>query len=171
MKIDSTLTKWTPMKALGKAERVIDELGVPNIKMSMEESEELEFSNLMNAENSKLENFLMFYGGYKAYLESQVADCDAKKSALEAAFDEGLATAAFKLNKERESVGKKKATKDEVRGEALDTYDQLRELRREVIEEETIHKKLSGLLNAYKAAYDSVSRIVALRTYGTRTHE
>ena len=77
----------------------------------------------------------------------------------------------YKLNHERESVGKKKATKDEVRGEALDTYEQLRELRREVIEQETIHKKLSGLLNTYKAAYYSVSRIVALRTYGTRNQE
>ena len=164
-------TKWTPMKALGKANRVVEELGVPNIKMSVEESEELEFSDLMNADNPRLEEFLMFYGGYKAYLESQVADCDAKKSALEAAFDEGLATAMYKLNRERESVGKKKATKDEVRGEALDKYEQLRELRREVIEQETIHKKLAGLLNTYKAAYDSVSRIVALRTYGTRNQE
>ena len=164
-------TKWTPMKALGRASQEVSGLGVPNLKMNVEESEELEFSDLMNADNTKLEHFLMFYGGYKAYLESQVADYDAKKSALEAAFDEGLATAMYKLNHERESVGKKKATKDEVRGEALDTYEQLRELRREVIEQETVHKKLSGLLNTYKAAYDSVSRIVALRTYGTRNQE
>jgi len=164
-------TRWTPMKALGKATRFVDELEIPTVKMTIEKSEELEFSDLMNADNTKLEHFLMFYGGYKAYLESKVADCDAKKSALEAAFDEGLATAIFKLNRERESIGKKKATKDEVRGEALDTFDQLRELRREVIEQETIYKKLSGLLYAYKAAYDSVSRVVALRTYGTRIHE
>lgn len=166
-----TNVAWTPMKALGKAERIVKDFGVPIITMSMEEPEELEFSNLMNAENMKLEHFLMFYGGYKAYLESQVADCDAKKSALEAAFDEGLATVAFKIHSERESTGKKKATKDEIRGEALSSYDQLRELRREIIEQEAIYKKLSGLLNAYKAAYDSVSRIVALRTYGTRSNE
>ena len=169
--MQSKETKWTPMKALGRATRIVNELGIPTIKMTIEESEELEFSDLMNADNTKLEHFLMFYGGYKAYLESQVADCDAKRSALEAAFDEGLATAMFKLNRERESIGKKKATKDEVRCEALDTYDQLRELRREVIEQETIYKKLGGLLNTYKAAYDSVSRVVALRTYGTRVHE
>ena len=56
-------TKWTPMKALGKANQVVDELGIPNIKMNIEESEELEFSDLMNADNTKLEHFLMFYGG------------------------------------------------------------------------------------------------------------
>ena len=75
------------------------------------------------------------------------------------------------LEGEGDTEAEKKATKDEVRGEALDTYDQLKELRREVIEQETIYKKLGGLLNTYKAAYDSVSRVVALRTYGTRVHE
>ena len=35
-----------------------------------------------------------------------------------------------------------------------------------LIDQETIYKKVAGLLNAYKAAYDAVSRIVALRTFG-----
>jgi len=111
--------------------------------------------------------FLVLYGGYRAYLESQVADCDAKRSALEAAFAEGLATAMYKLNLERTSTNRK-PTKDEVRGEALDKYSQLRELRREVIEQDSLYKKLSGLLNTYKAAYDAVSRVVTLRTFGNK---
>ena len=113
--------------------------------------------------------FLVVYGGYKAYLEAQLADCDAKRSAIDAAFDEGLATAMYKLNTEREVLGKRKPTKDEVRGEALDTYPQLRELRREGIEQNALYKKLAGLFNAYKAAYDAVSRVVTLRTYGIRS--
>ena len=48
----------------------------------------------------------------------------------------------------------------------MDKYEQLKELRREVIEQEAIHSRLQGLLNAYKAAYDAVSRVVTLRTYG-----
>ena len=48
----------------------------------------------------------------------------------------------------------------------MDRYDQLKELRREVIEQEAIQSRLQGLLNAYKAAYDAVSRVVTLRTYG-----
>ena len=48
----------------------------------------LEFADLMNATNKELEEFLVVYGGYKAYLESQIADAQAKKNALNAALDE-----------------------------------------------------------------------------------
>ena len=120
----------------------------------------------MNADNKKLEEFLTMFGGYRAYLESQLADITAKKGAIEAAFDEGYATAVYKIASTRESEGQKKLTREEIRGAVLDTYSSLKELRREVIEQDTVYKKVAGLLNAYKAAYDAVSRIVALRTFG-----
>ena len=158
--------KWTPMKALGKANRVIDELMVPPFKTDLSEQPNLEFSNLMNADAKTLEEFLTLYGGYKAYLESRVADIEAAKNALKAAFDEGYATAIFKLAEEREEEGKKKLTREEVRGAAMSTYAQLRELKREIIEQDAVYTRVVGLLSAYKAAYDAVSRIVTLRTYG-----
>ena len=167
LKLESRDTKWSPLKALGHVDNLVEELGIPKFNFDLESAPILEFSDLMNADNPQIEKFLVLYGGYKAYLESQLADCDAKRSALEAAFDEGLATAMYKLNSEREAISRK-PTKDEVRGEALDTYPQLRELRREVIEQDSLHKKLSGLLNTYKAAYDAVSRVVALRTWGAK---
>ena len=167
MKLESRDTRWSPIKALAQIDVLIDELGVPKFNFDLESVPILEFSDLMNSDNSEIEKFLVLYGGYKAYLESQLADCDAKRSALEAAFDEGLATAMYKLNSERETTSRK-PTKDEVRGEALAKYSQLRELRREVIEQDSFHKKHSGLLNTYKAAYDAVSRVVALRTFGTK---
>ena len=39
-------------------------------------------------------------------------------------------------------------------------------MRKEIIEQEAIHTKVAGLLNAYKAAYDAVSRVVTLRSLG-----
>ena len=48
----------------------------------------------------------------------------------------------------------------------MDTYSSLKQLKQELIEQEAIHTKVAGLLNAYKAAYDSVSRIVTLRSLG-----
>ena len=159
--------KWTPIKALGKAQRHIDDLMVPALGKDIIKEYGLEFSNLMNEDNRKLEEFLTAYGGYKAYLETQVSDVSSKKNALEAAFDEGYATAIFKLAEERENEGKKKLTREEVRGAAMSTYEQLRELKREIIEQDAIHTRVTGLLSAYKAAYDAVSRIVTLRTYGT----
>ena len=160
-------THWTPMKALGRAQRQIDDLSKPIFGKDITKEYELNFSNLMNEDNRKLEEYLTAYGGYKAYLETQLADVSSKKNALEAAFDEGFATAIFRLAEEREEEGKKKLTREEVRGAAMSKYEQLRELRREVIEQEIVHTRISGLLSAYKAAYDAVSRIVTLRTYGT----
>jgi len=165
--IETRDTQWTPMKALGKAQKQIEELSVPLFGKDITKEYQLNFSNLMNEDNRKLEEYLTAYGGYKAYLETQLADISSKKNALEAAFDEGYATAIFRLAEEREEEGKKKLTREEVRGAAMSKYDQLKELRREVIEQEVVHTRVAGLLSAYKAAYDAVSRIVTLRTYGT----
>ena len=103
------------------------------------------------------------YGGYKAYLESQVADAQAKKNALNAAFDEGFATAVFRIADEREKEGLKKLTRDEVRGAVMDTYDSLKELKRDIIEQEAIETRIIGILNTYTTAYNTVSRVVTLR--------
>tara|TARA_R110002020_G_scaffold333054_1_gene548486 strand:- start:97 stop:624 length:528 start_codon:yes stop_codon:yes gene_type:complete len=160
-------TQWTPMKALGRAQKQIDDLTVPPLGKEVTRDYQLDFTNLMNEDNRKLEEYLTAYGGYKAYLETQLADISAKKNAIEAAFDEGYATAIFRLAEEREEEGKKKLTREEVRGAAMSKYEQLKELRREVIEQEIVHTRVAGLLSAYKAAYDAVSRVVTLRTYGS----
>ena len=160
-------TKWTPIKALGRAQKYVDDLMIPSIGKETTKEYSLEYSNLMNEDNRKLEEFLTAYGGYKAYLENQLSDISATKNALEAAFDEGYATAIYKLAEERDEEGKKKLTREEVRGAAMSKYEQLRALKREIIEQEAVCTRVSGLLNAYKATYDAVSRIVTLRTYGS----
>ena len=166
LRMEKRDTKWSPFKALSEADQFINDLSVPPLGKEITKEYGLDFTNLMNADNKKLEEFLTMFGGYRSYLESQLSDITAKKSAIEAAFDEGYAAAIYRLAEERESEGKKKLTREEVRGAALTRYDSLRELRREVIEQEAVHTKVSGLLNAYKAAYDAVSRIVTLRTLG-----
>ena len=65
-------------------------------------------------------------------------------------------------------IGKKKLTREEVRGAAFGTYDELKEMRKTVIEYETIHTRIEGLLKAYTSGFQTVSRIVALRTYKER---
>lgn len=164
MNLDTTReTKWSPIKALGRAQREIEDMGVPKLNVDLEEREHLDFSDLMNSSNRELEEFLIVYGGYKAYLETRVADVKAKRSALSAAFDEGYATALSRIAEERESEGKKKLTRDEIRGVALDNYSQLKELRQEIIEQEALEIQVDGLLNTYTTAYNTVSRVVTLR--------
>ena len=160
-------TKWSPIKALGKAQRYVDDLMIPQLEKDIIKEYSLEFSNLMNEDNRKLEEYLTAYGGYKAYLETQVAETSSKKNALEAAFDEGYATAIFKLAEEREIEGKKKLTREEVRGAAMSTYEQLRELKREIIEQEAVETRITGLLNTYTTAYNTVSRVVTIRMDNT----
>ena len=153
MNLDTTReTKWSPIKALGRAQREIEDMGVPKLNVDLEEREHLDFSDLMNSSNKELEEFLIVYGGYKAYLETRVADVKAKKSALSAAFDEGYATALSRIAEEREVEGKKKLTRDEIRGVALDNYSQLKELRQEIIEQEALEIQVDGLLNTYTTA-------------------
>ncbi len=156
-------TNWTPIKALGTASRHVESLMIPELNVNLDEREHLEFSDLMNSSNKELSEFLVVYGGYKAYLESQVADAQAKKNALNAAFDEGFATAVFRIADEREKEGLKKLTRDEVRGAVMDTYDSLKELKRDIIEQEAIETRIIGILNTYTTAYNTVSRVVTLR--------
>ena len=50
----------------------------------------------------------------------------------------------------------------------MDSYETLRELKKDLIEQEATLKKTEGLLNTYTTAYNTVSRIVTLRTNGER---
>ena len=167
MKLESRDTRWSPIKALAQIDVLIDELGVPKFNFDLESVPILEFSDLMNASNRDLSEFLVAYGGYKAFLESQIADAQAKKNALTAAFDEGFATAVFRIADERETAGQKKLTRDEIRGAVMDKYEQLKELKREIIEQEAIETRINGLLYTYTTAYNTVSRVVTLRMENT----
>ena len=162
--------KWTPMKALRKADKALEYLMVPPFQADLSEHTSLEFSNLMNANSRTLEEFLVLYGSYKAYLESRLADVDSAKSAVKAAFEEGYSTAIYRITEDRESEGRKKLTREEIRGAALSAYPQLRELSREIIEQDAEYTKMNGLLNAYTSAYHTVSRIVSLRTAPATSH-
>lgn len=158
-------TKWTTMKALGRAQKELEALGLPSFK-KQDAREDLDFSNLSQYDNKELEDFLTMYGGYKAYMETKVSDVEATVGAYDAAFNEGYNTALYKVVKEYESEGLKKPTREELRGEILTRFDSLREQKQELINQQAILKRMMGLLNTYTTAYNTVSRVVALRTYG-----
>ena len=160
------IQRWSPLTALANAETFITELSIPAIGKEVTKDYSVDFTNLMNATNQQLEEFLTMFGGYKAYLENQLADVTATKTALEAAFNERYSTAIYTLAEDREQQGKKRLTREEVRGAAFSIYPGLIELRKQIIDQEAIYIRVSGLLNAYKSAYDAVSRIVTLRNLG-----
>ena len=158
------MEKGITSKVLGKAEEYLADLVVQRFTMNLDAEPSLDFANLMDADRRALEEFLSVYGGYKAYLECQVADVEAKKTALESYFDEGYAKASYRVNSGREDEGKKKLTREEVRGAVLEEFPELWELKQSVIEQEVLYTKVKGLLTAYTSAFNAVSRVVALRT-------
>ncbi len=166
LKMEKREGKWSPFKAISQADKFIEDLMVPSIGKELASDQNLDFPNLMNADNKKLEQFLTMYGGIKMYLETQLADIEATKNALDAAFNESYSTAIYRIVEEREEEGKKKFTRDELRGAVLDKYESLKELRRDIIEQEVIHRKVSGLKEAYAQGFQTVSRVVSLRTFG-----
>ena len=168
LKMEKREGKWSPFKAITQADKFIEDLMVPSIGKELAADQNLDFPNLMNADNKKLEQFLTMYGGIKMYLETQLADIEATKNALDAAFNESYSTAVYRLAEEREEEGKKKFTRDELRGAVLDKYEALKELRRDIIEQETVHRKVTSLKEAYDQGFQTVSIIVALRTYKER---
>ena len=151
------MDKGIAHRVLAKADDYLADLLVPRFKVDLDAEPSLEFANLMDADRKALEEFLSVYGGYKAYLESQVADEEAKNTALESYFDEGYAKASFRVNNDREEDGKKKLTREEVRGAVLDGFEELWELRQAVIEQEAIYIKVKGWLTAYSSAFNAVS--------------
>jgi hypothetical protein len=158
--------KWSPGVSLEQADAFIKNLAIPVVGEEVTTEYGLDFTNLMNADNKELERFLTMYGGYKAYLETELSGVTATKTALEAAFNEKYSTAIYTLAEDREQQGKKRLTREEVRGAAFSIYPGLIELRKQIIDQEAIYIRVSGLLNAYKSAYDAVSRIVTLRNLG-----
>ena len=164
------MEKSVSNRVLSKADNYVADLLVPRFKVDLDVEPSLEFANLMDADRKALEEFLSVYGGYKAYLEAQVADEEAKKTTLESYFDEGFAKAGYRGNYDREEAGKKKLTREEVRGAVLDGFPELWELRQAVIEQEAVYMKVKGLLTAYSSAFNAVSRVVALRTSPTSAY-
>ena len=152
------------MKALGNVAKRIDALGIPIFDPKLPEYEGLEFAELSKASDKDLERFLTMYGGYNAFLQTKVADIEATVGALEASFNEGYSRASYRLAAEHEKAGRKKATKDELKGEIMEVYDALTQLRRDIIEQTAELKRLRGLLDTYKEAYGTVSRVITIRT-------
>ena len=52
-------TKLTPMKALGRAQRQIDDLTVPPLTKEITKDYQINFTNLMNEDNRKLKQKIM----------------------------------------------------------------------------------------------------------------
>ena len=152
-------TQTTYSVILNKVDAQVKDLQVPDIEIKLRDKH-VALSDLTNCPNAELETLLSYYGGYKSYVEGQLAYAESRRGVIESTFEEGLAKALFEVQQKYE----KKPIKEALRGECLQTYPELKVARMELIEVEALCSRLRGMREAYKSAFDTVSRIVALRT-------
>lgn len=138
---------------------IIDGLSVPSLSMSFTEGQEFQLDRLFGADNSSLENYLVFFGGYRSYLETQVSYYESLLALKKAEADEEMTKASHGVVAKAD----RRRTKEDVRGEVMTTDSVVVQKLREKAMLEATLARVIGLRNAYKAAYETVSRVVALR--------
>jgi len=153
------LNKWNIKTAMKVVDDYMEDVNVPNFPQPKKQENVTSLEELINSTDEQLQHMLTVYGGYRAYLEAELAYIDSKRGMLESTFEEGLNRMIYVLQSQKD----KKATKEFLRGEALATNPQLKKVRQDLIETEAIYARVKGLRDAYKASWETVSRVVAIR--------
>ena len=156
--------RFSSEEILATAERYLRDVSVPNLNIEIAERQDIQLGDLNKATNEQLEEYLSVFGGYRAYLESQLSVIEARKGVLEAGFEEGLNKAFYYLSQKYADHAGRKPTKEAMRGEAIAENPQLRKARQDLIEVGAIYTRVKGLRDAYLSAFTVVSRIVSLRS-------
>lgn len=146
-------------KILQSVDRYVKNLHITEFKEPVVK-DDFDLSTLVNCTNDDLERLLLIFGGYRAYLDVQIAYVEARKAFFESSFEDENAKVQHNLLLD---AGKQKKTKDYLRGESLIRSPQLGEIKHKLNNLNSLYIRLSGLRNSYKSAYDAVSRVVALR--------
>ena len=158
--------RWGYQDAIDFAKQERKDHPVPWVEINQNADETVDFGEVNSASNKELEAYLAIYGGNKAILEQVVASHQMKLGAMQAQFEEGYNVAFADVMKK--AIGKK-PTRDEARGIIMNPvgeYGGLAKLFRKVTEMEAAKTYEEGRLKLYTQCWNTVSRIVALRTKG-----
>ena len=137
----------------------IENINVPEINVGIDKDDILSLEELSKTPNADLEHYLEVYGGYKSYLETQLAIVESKKGIIKSNFEELLAKELYQLSTQYT----KRPTKEFLRGEALTKNKDLNDLRNELTKIESLYYRVAGLKDSYATAFFTVSRIITLR--------
>ena len=148
---------------LRRVDSYFEQLELPQLEADLEAPKIIAISDLEDCTNKDLENYLLLFGGFRSYLDTKLASVESRKTILEASFEEGLNRMLYILEEKYGDEGRRSPNKESLRGEAIASNSSLKRTRQELIEEEGMYVRLSGIRNAYKSMYDAVSRVVALR--------
>ena len=154
-------SKWSYQNAIDYAKEERKQHPVPWVKISQNADEDLDFADVIAANNQELAVFMSVYGGYKAILEQVVATHEMKLGAMKAQFDEGYNVAFAEV---MQNATGKKPTRDEARGIIMGTNKFLGDLFKKITEMEAAKVYEEGRLRLYTQCWNTISRVVALRT-------
>jgi len=153
--------KWSYQNAIDYAKQERKEHPIPWVKISQDADKDLDFADVITANNKELAMFMSVYGGNKAILEQVVATHEMKLGAMKAQFDEGYNVAFAEVIQNAKG---KKPTRDEARGIIMGSNKFLGELFKKITEMEAAKVYEEGRLRLYTQCWNTVSRVVSLRT-------
>ena len=107
----------------------------------------------------EIDNWLLFLGAWRSYLNYQISRLDGEHSILSEGYDLLLSSKVAILEKESE----KRLLKDSLKGQALAEDDQLQQLKIRTIELNGELKLLKGRLSLYDSQFETISRVVTRR--------
>ena len=167
----------SPVKTLGKISRYVDGLPIPKLSFEevfkLEEGEErpkLQVSKLVELTDEELQTTLYHYGAGKAFLESELSDIESKTALVEDMFNDSFAITSYEIVGQREKEGLKKLTREELKGAALVTSEQLVNLKEQLREGKARQILVEGELKSYSSLYNAISRVITLRTYDKKEY-
>ena len=107
----------------------------------------------------EIDNWLLFLGAWRSYLNYQISRLDGEHSVLSEGYDLLLSSKVAVLEKESE----KRLLKDSLKGQALAEDDQLQQLKIRTIGLNGELKLLKGRLSLYDSQFETISRVVTRR--------
>ena len=107
----------------------------------------------------EIDNWLLFLGAWRSYLNYQISRLDGEHSILSEGYDLLLSSKVAILEKESE----KRLLKDSLKGQALAEDDQLQQLKIRTIELNGELKLLKGRLSLYDSQFETISRVITRR--------
>jgi hypothetical protein len=107
----------------------------------------------------EIDNWLLFLGAWRSYLNYQISRLDGEHSVLSEGYDLLLSSKIAVLEKESE----KRLLKDSLKGMALAEDDQLQQLKIRTIELNGELKLLKGRLSLYDSQFETISRVITRR--------
>lgn len=109
---------------------------------------------LADADDQRLRELLMTFGGYVSWLEAQLGIMEGRRHALKQGYEAAVLVAG---------AGTEKGTEKSKEASAISASETLRQTKRLQIEQETLLATAKGLLEAYQRGWETVSRTITVR--------